>query len=84
MKKYLVLILASVWALAPMHAAEADATYFEDCCEVSPIMPPPTNCSDAEIQKIGMSMMGFGLALIAAIAIVAGTYEPSTGSSTSN
>ncbi|MCP5509957.1 MAG: hypothetical protein H7A39_06070 [Chlamydiales bacterium] len=84
MKKYLSLVVASILALAPMYANEKDITYFEDCCQVTPIMPAPTNCADAEIQKIGMSMMGFGLALIAAIAIVAGTYSPSLASSSSS
>ena len=75
MKKIILLMSGCLIAFGSLQAEQG--TSFEECCEITPVLPPPTNCSDAETQKIGFSMMGFGLALIAAIAIVAGTVDQS-------
>ena len=75
MKKVLLILITSALSLS----ADCSNGFNEDNCEISPIMPPPKNCTEYEEQSIGMSMMGWGLALIAAIAIVAGTVDQSTG-----
>ena len=73
MKKIITFACACLMALAPLHSNCFD----EENCELTPVLPPPTNCSDYETQKVGLSMMGWGIAIIAAIAIIAGTYAPS-------
>ena len=73
MKKVFSSFIAIALLAAPLSAFD------EECCELPSALPPPENCSDYEEQAIGKSMMGWGLAIIAAIAIVAGTVEQSTG-----
>lgn len=74
MKKLYMILIAGAIITMPLSAFD------EDCCELPSPLPPAENCSDYEEQAIGMSMMGWGLAMIAAIAIVAGTVSQSTSS----
>ncbi|MCB1117572.1 MAG: hypothetical protein KDK50_03195 [Chlamydiia bacterium] len=78
MKKICMILMSAAIIATPLSAFD------EDCCELPSPMPPAENCSDYEEQAIGMSMMGWGLAMIAAIAIVAGTVTQSTSTSSSS